>query len=33
MSEAELAELVTRDAMVGTAKVAPTKAQHAGGAR
>ena len=33
LSEAELAELVTRDAMVGTAKVAPTKAQHAGGPR
>jgi nitrile hydratase len=33
LSEAELAELVTRDAMVGIAKVAPTKVQHAGGAR
>ena len=33
LSEAELADLVTRDAMVGTAKVAPPKAQHAGGVR
>jgi nitrile hydratase subunit alpha len=33
LSEAELAGLVTRDAMVGIAKVAPTKVQHAGGAR